>query len=301
MNNPQTTNRPAVTTPAPALKIVSRDDRRATEPPGPAASRLARAASRAVASFHLAWLRRPLPRHVAIYMHGLEPRKYAAFAEMATFFGDRGYIFVGPTAHRTRRRDQRTVFLSFDDNFFSWYEALAVLQDYGVRATFFTNTGPVRDTSTAAETAAYYARINYNGDCRSLSRTEIRALHTAGHTIGCHGHSHLDLRRLDRARWDSEIADSKTRLEDIIGAPVRHFSFPFGMPRHFSPALARYCLDLGFESIASGVPGLQYAPPRAPYIHRSRWDLAQPLAHNLNRLCVDGRWFVRATGRSPIG
>jgi len=62
-----------------------------------------------------------------------------------------------------------------------------------------------------------------------LSWDEVRIL--SEHplvTIGAHTHSHVLLSRQSwRTAWE-EIRRSKQQLEEQIGKPVRHFSYPYG-------------------------------------------------------------------------
>jgi hypothetical protein len=71
------------------------------------------------------------------------------------------------------------------------------------------------------------------------------------------------------------------------------------MRRHFSRALRRYCRFVGFTTIAN--TRLQYARSRPESVHRSASFLAQPLAFNLDNLCIDGRVLSSLTGRSAVG
>src|SRR5690606_13836355 len=111
--------------------------------------------------------------------------------------------------------------------------------------------------------------------------------HAAGHTIGCHTHTHPMLPRLPRERWDEEIRRSKEILEELIGCRVRDFSYPFGMRRHFSGALRTYCVGLGFRTIATGISGLQRSGGADPLnLHRTGWRFDLPLHDNIARLRV---------------
>src|SRR4029434_5225423 len=57
----------------------------------------------------------------------------------------------------------------------------------------------------------------------------------------------------------------------------------------------------GFTRIAHATPGMQYVRPTPGTIHRGPWHSTLSLARNVAELCVDGRLFVRVSGRSPVG
>jgi hypothetical protein len=97
-----------------------------------------------------------------------------------------------------------------------------------------------------------------------------------------------------------EIRVSKEELERILQRPVMHFSYPFGMRRHFNRSPRAYCRSIGFITIANAIPCMQYAPGRPDALHRSVWFLEQPLEFNLANVCVDGRLFEALTGRSAV-
>jgi len=63
---------------------------------------------------------------------------------------------------------------------------------------------------------------------RHMASTHIRLLHENGWEICSHSCSHRDLTSLAHAPLVKEVFDSKKALEDIIGAPVKHFVYPFG-------------------------------------------------------------------------
>ena len=73
------------------------------------------------------------------------------------------------------------------------------------------------------------------------------------------------------------------------------------MRRHFNRALRRYCRFIGFKTVANAIPGMQYARSRAENLYRSPWFLEQPLAFNVDNVCIDGCVFASLTGRSAIG
>jgi peptidoglycan-N-acetylglucosamine deacetylase len=56
----------------------------------------------------------------------------------------------------------------------------------------------------------------------------VRALHHAGHLIGCHTMTHPKLMYMGRKRIRTEIGDATALIEDTIGDRVRFFRPPFG-------------------------------------------------------------------------
>jgi peptidoglycan/xylan/chitin deacetylase (PgdA/CDA1 family) len=248
---------------------------------------------------HVALLSYPLPRQVALYLHAIEDHAWPAFHAMVEHFQYAGYRFVGPDA--LSATEDRVVFLSFDDNYRSFWRALPVLERLDVVATFYINTCAFRDRVGRTEIDAYFDRLHFHGERVPLSVAELREIAAAGHVVGAHGHTHRMLAALPAAEARKDIRTSKQLLEDLLGEEVAHFSYPYGMRRHFTESLRAFCRDIGFRTIANAIPGMQFAPRRADRIQRSPWRLDAPLAVNLDNLRVDGRLFERLTGRSAVG
>jgi peptidoglycan/xylan/chitin deacetylase (PgdA/CDA1 family) len=61
-----------------------------------------------------------------------------------------------------------------------------------------------------------------------MDTVHLREWLGAGHRIGSHSLSHLRLTRLSRRDAQEEILASKKKLEDILGAPVEDFCYPYG-------------------------------------------------------------------------
>jgi peptidoglycan/xylan/chitin deacetylase (PgdA/CDA1 family) len=68
---------------------------------------------------------------------------------------------------------------------------------------------------------------------RPLTWDQVKAMRGLV-TYGGHTRTHPYLGRLGRAEAEDEILGSKARLEEVLGEPVRHFSYPFGGPGSFT-------------------------------------------------------------------
>lgn len=251
---------------------------------------------------HIRFASRDLPAKLAIYFHELDRHQIPAFREALVYFVDQGYRFASPQDFVAGGAGEKLLFVSFDDNFKGWHEAMGTMEACGATATFYVNSGVFRDVAAPQEISDYFDRIRYFGDRRTLTRDELREIAAKGHTIGCHTHTHPMLAQTPRADWDDEILVSKHVLENILGSSVDDFSFPFGMRRHFSPALRDYCADNGFKTIVTGISGQQHMTRIDPLeIHRSGWKFDLALADNLANLKVDSRLYARLSGRSAVG
>ena len=164
---------------------------------------------------------------------------------------------------------------------------------------------PFRDRVSETEVRGYLEKLNLSNVVleqeSTLSTGELREIAAAGHTIGAHTHTHPVLTTLPQEAAREEIRICKEELASVLGRPTEHFAYPFGMRRHFSRSLRTYCRSIGFATIANAIPCMQFARSRPDSLHRSVWFLEQPLAFNLDNVCIDGRLFASLTGRSAAG
>lgn len=252
-----------------------------------------------VRGVHARLFDRGLPDRIALLAHALPSQHYRAFREMVAFFTQQGYAFTDPEG--LQRRPGKCVLVSFDDCFRDWYEALDLFESVSIKVTFYVNTLPLRDTANAETVARFRERIGFaTGRFEPLSADELVALHVRGHSLGSHSHSHFDLASLPPDQARDEIRTGKRVLERILGGRVEHFAYPYGMRRHFTRELRATCLECGFKTIASGIPG-QLHGASSDLLHRTQWDFNASLGHNLQSLRIDGRLFERITGRSAVG
>ena len=126
----------------------------------------------------------------------------------------------------------RSFVLTIDDGYSSVYEyAFAVLQKYGMTATLFLTVGTERPNPAGALP---------NLDGRAMLHWEqVREMQRYGFEIGAHTLTHSNLRRLSTSEIEAEMRDSKAVIEDLLGAPVGGFSYPFGRFDDRSQELAR--------------------------------------------------------------
>lgn len=255
-----------------------------------------------VRAVHRSVFRRSLPNKLSLYLHSTAGWEQH-LDELLCFLGERGYAFTGPGEFLTAVGN--TCFLSFDDNYRSWLRTLPIFERYQVHATFYVNSWPFRDRVSETDMRHYIKNCGLTNVVSeqetTLSTVELREIAAAGHTIGAHTHTHPVLTALPQDTAREEIRICKEELASLLDRSPEHFAYPFGMRRHFSRSLRIYCRSIGFTTIANAIPCMQYAQSRLDSLHRSVWFLQQPLAFNLDNVCIDGRLFSFLTGRSAVG
>ena len=183
--------------------------------------------------------------------------------------------------------------LTFDDAFANVFDrALPVLQARGVRAMLFVVAGLI------GKTDEWDTPIGEPPQ-RLMDASQIRAWLAAGHEIGAHTLTHPHLAEIAPAQARAEIFESKARLEDEFGVPVRHFCYPYG---NFDARVRDLVAEASYETACAAAtnadtfgPNHPGAPPLAlrRVMACNRPSLARAVARKVARL------VRRQANRSP--
>jgi peptidoglycan/xylan/chitin deacetylase (PgdA/CDA1 family) len=79
---------------------------------------------------------------------------------------------------------------------------------------------------------------------RPVTATELKSFAQWPFEIGSHGVSHRSLPSLSHDELRSELLTSRAYLENVVGGPVPHFSYPFGL---FDHEVAQFCRGVGYS------------------------------------------------------
>ena len=101
----------------------------------------------------------------------------------------------------------------------------------------------------------------------------VRAVHRAGHTIGCHTMTHPRLMYMRHPHIRSEIADATALIEDAIGDRIRFFRPPFGAR---NPAVFRALRELHLTPVMWNVMSFDWSA-------RSAADIEQRVQRGIER------------------
>ncbi|TPW20504.1 MAG: polysaccharide deacetylase, partial [Elusimicrobia bacterium] len=160
---------------------------------------------------------------------------------------------------------------------------LAVTFDDGYRDTL-TTAAPLLAARGFPFTVFVPAR--HLGTANYLDHAGLRELASLpGAAVGAHGADHVPLTRLDDAALARELADSRKRLEDVLGRTVDRMSYPFGaVDRRVRDAAA--AAGFAFAGASFYGPNL---PSRDPLLLRRTEAVAWDTPDDL-RLKAFGSW-----------
>ena len=121
---------------------------------------------------------------------------------------------------------QGIVSVTLDDGWANQYaNAYPVLKQLGIPATFYIISGSLTD------------QPDY------MSGAQVQDLYANGNEIGDHTITHPDLTTVSAAQLQSEMADSQTTLQNLIGAPVTDFAYPYGAYNTATLAMGQQYFD----------------------------------------------------------
>jgi peptidoglycan/xylan/chitin deacetylase (PgdA/CDA1 family) len=201
----------------------------------------------------------------------------AVFAQQMKWLRNAGYHTLDlhdlPEALESRADLSKYFVITFDDGYRDLLtEAWPVIHQCGFTATVFLATDRIQPLPRRIEGADY------------LMWQDVRELHAQGLSVGSHTVSHPDLRSLEPEEIDYELGYSKEMIEQMLGSPVRSFSYPFPFPeedRHFTRFLSDALQNHGFQVGVSTVLGRATLASNSLFLPRlpmNSWDDAALLA-----------------------
>jgi peptidoglycan/xylan/chitin deacetylase (PgdA/CDA1 family) len=155
------------------------------------------------------------PFHITV-----SPRRFRAQMAALRRAGRRGVSMRTLRATPAGRARDRMVVLTFDDGYDDFAAAaVPVLAEHGFSATVHVvagRLGGVNDWDTRGAVKPI------------LTPERVREVARAGMEIAAHGMEHRRLAGLPARDLRHEVAGSRRVLEDVVGAPVDGFAYPYG-------------------------------------------------------------------------
>ena len=117
--------------------------------------------------------------------------------------------------------------VTFDDAFTSVLRAIPVLERLRVPATIFVCSGYAEEGRPLRLPELADVATAHSSELATMDWDDVRSIAARGIEIGSHTVSHPHLTRLSDAELELELADSRQRLEEIVGRPCRFLAYPY--------------------------------------------------------------------------
>ena len=156
------------------------------------------------------------PQETTYYISPDRFRRFLSWLEMME------YRHISPAEWLAAERPDRNVLLTFDDAYDDLYpELMPELRRKRLRPLVFVVVNCIGKTNSWDANQPVQKRT-------TLTLEQMREMQRAGTTFGSHSLTHPLLTSLPDCELRRELAESKTKLEDLLGAPVEWFAYPYG-------------------------------------------------------------------------
>jgi len=181
-----------------------------------------------------------------LYYHSITPDNRERFGRQLDMLA-RLSTPIGADTRERLSSGVRYAAVTFDDALENLIDnALPELQKRHIPCTIFVIAGTLGEIPWWTAKAARPENRH-----RTMTADQLRSLSAELVVLGAHTLTHPNLLAIPEADGRREIAESRTRLEKILGRDVRLFSFPFGA---FDERLVDYCREAGYERVFTTLP-----------------------------------------------
>lgn len=174
------------------------------------------------------------------------------------------------------------VVITFDDGLQNFYtDAFPLLEEAGFKATVFLTSGCIDGLFPTGEPC--------------LTSAQIQELSRYGIEFGSHTVTHVRLVEQTAKRLERELADSRARIEAIVGQEADLFSFPFRFPaenRNFVDYLGQRLSANGYRAGVTTIVGRATTKANSMFLPRLPINDCDDDAFFRAKLLGGYDWFV---------
>ena len=162
--------------------------------------------------------------------------------------------------------------ITFDDGYRGNATIAApILERHGVRASFFVTTQFI-----GTDVVPWWD-AKKNIETHWMTWDQVRSLRAAGHEIGSHTETHVDLGAVSREEARREVAGASARVDAELGERSGLFAYPYGGRENMSDENHAVVKEIGLRCNLSAFGGIVKAgddPFRLKRVTVSRWFMS---------------------------
>lgn len=163
----------------------------------------------------------PPPRGTALRGLTVAPSSFAWQMRMLRLLGYKGLSMHDLEPYLSGERQGKVVGITFDDGYQNnLVHALPALKANNFTATCYGVSSMVGGTNAWD--------VGKVAQKALMTRQDWQAWHGAGMDVGSHTQTHANLNELSDDAAQQQITQSKDELQQLLGAEVRHFCYPYG-------------------------------------------------------------------------
>jgi peptidoglycan/xylan/chitin deacetylase (PgdA/CDA1 family) len=198
----------------------------------------------------------PVNGVIALNFHDVRNDRFLEIVEHLTKNGYNIISLENMLRHFDARQmpPKKSIVITFDDGCESVYtQAFPVVIQKQIPITVYLVASTLEEAAKDENQAQPAWAV-----CRSfLSTREIKEMYDTGLVcFGSHTLSHPNLADLSPEASDTEIIESKKRIEQLTKLPIEHFSYPYGGKKTFSRTHVTMLQKAGYKSAAANFAGV---------------------------------------------
>ena len=170
----------------------------------------------------------PPPRGSSMRALIVAPGSFARQMALLRLLGYQGLSMRDLLPYLSGQKQGKVVGITFDDGYQNnVIHALPILRKNGFTATCYGVSRKIGGTNSWDAALGVPTKP-------LMTAGEWRTWHQSGMEVGSHTCDHVDLRQCTEAQAREQIVQSRVELEQLIGAEVRQFCYPYGWfaPQH---------------------------------------------------------------------
>ncbi|MBX8825287.1 polysaccharide deacetylase family protein [Ochrobactrum sp. SFR4] len=177
----------------------------------------------------------------SLFVH---PKRFASQMRWLKKLGYQGLSVRDAMPYIKGEKTGKVAVLTFDDGFLNVLEnAAPVLAECGFTATNYFVANQIGGSNIWDKAIGI-------PEMACMSVTQMREWAALGHEVGAHTLDHVNLNETPDNEARRQISESKSRLEDMLGAEVPHFCYPYGANNQTHRLMVR---EAGFQSAVTTI------------------------------------------------